>query len=375
MLLAVAVFLFGRHRFRAYNAGVIESVFKKSGEINVLNVVRVKKMFAAGLCAFVFTAGCLRAENPPTSYTEPLSSTLESWPYPFPVRYLPVTFENQDLRMAYMYAQTQQATLRGTVILLHGKNFDGSYFTNTVNALNAAGYNVLIPDQIGFGRSSKPDIPYSFDLLAGYTLQLMDNLKIDRAAVVGHSTGGMLAVRLARQAPDRITRLILENPVGLEDYRTFFSPVSTDIWYQQELKNTDPDKIRAFLKRYFVTWRPEYEAFVEKRARIALSGEYPRFCKASALTYQMICQQPVVYEFPLIQQPTLLAIGSHDRTAIGKDKVSSEVAARMGNYPELAKAAAKAIPRATLKIFDQSGHIPHLEQPEDYHRELLAFLE
>lgn len=320
------------------------------------------------------TAATPARADAPATYTVPLSISLESWPYPYPVQFLPVKFENQDLRMAYMFVPAAHKPAKGTVTLLHGKNFDGSYFANTAQILTDAGYDVLIPDQIGFGRSSKPEIPYSFDLLAAYTLQLLDHLHINQTALVGHSTGGMLAVRLARSYPGRVSKLILENPIGLEDYRTLVPPVTTDEWYQQELANTDPAKIRAFLQRYFVTWKPEYEAFVEKRARIALSGEYPRYCKAAAVTYQMIYQQPVCYDFPLIQQPTLLALGAQDRTAIGKDKVAAEFASKLGNYPELGKSAAKTIPAATLKLFDSCGHIPHLEQPEAYHAALLDFL-
>ncbi|MBA3506592.1 MAG: hypothetical protein H0T80_12540 [Betaproteobacteria bacterium] len=71
---------------------------------------------------------------------------------------------------------------------------------------------------------------------------------------------------------------------------------------ESELNGGDPKKIREFLQRYVVEWKPEmYEHFVEVRARLALSGEYPRWAKASALTYQMIYQQPVRHEFGLIE--------------------------------------------------------------------------
>ena len=85
-----------------------------------------------------------------------------------------------------------------TVVLLHGRNFPSSYWEPTIKALTEAGYRVIAPDQIGFGKSSKPTFAYNFDDMARATIALIDSLHVDRFDLVGHSMGGMLAVRLAR---------------------------------------------------------------------------------------------------------------------------------------------------------------------------------
>lgn len=320
-------------------------------------------------------ASFAKAQDKEPNYTTDLGIALESYPYPYPVQYLSVGIQGQLIRMAYMYVAPSAAPNGRTVLLLHGKNFYGFYWENTIRALREAGYRVVVPDQIGFGKSSKPDISYSFDLLAANTLKLLDSLGIRQVAVVGHSTGGMLAVRFARTYPARVTHLILEDPVGLEDYRLKIPPQTIETLYTNELENTDPEKIRAFFKRYFVTWKPEqYERFVEIAARIALSGEFPRFAKASALTYQMIYQQPVRYEFSLIQTPTLLIIGREDRTVVMRNYANPEVLKTMGDYPKLGREAAHDIPNSKLVELENVGHVPHLEAPERFHNELLSFL-
>lgn len=322
-----------------------------------------------GLAVFVNAA-----DAQPRGYDRPLGIAMEEYGYPFLVQFLELNVEGQPLRMAYMDVQPTGGPARGAVVLLHGKNFYGSYWKNTVDALTAAGFRVVVPDQIGFGKSSKPAIRYSFDLMAAQTAQLLDHLKIERAAVVGHSMGGMLAVRFARAYPQRTTHLVLENPIGLEDYRFVIPPQPIEASYEQELKNTDPEKIRAFLKRYFVRWDDAYEPFVEVRARVALSGEYPRFAMASALTYQMIYQQPVRHEFHLIKVPTLLVIGQSDRTTLGRGQVPDDVLKTLGNYPELGKQAAHDIRGSKLVEIENVGHIPHLEAPDRFHPALLGFL-
>ena len=305
---------------------------------------------------------------------EPLGIGLEGYPYPYPVNFLPLQIEGQDLRMAYMDVPAQGAANGRTVVLMHGKNFGGYYWAGVIRTLSAAGYRVVVPDQIGWGRSSKPDIHYSFQLLAANTARLLDTLGVRQTAVVGHSTGGILAVRFALLYPERVIGLVLEDALGMEDYRVG-PPQSDEALYQNELHNTDPQRIRAFFARYFVNPKPEvYEPLAEVPIRVALSGEFPRWAKASALAYQMIYQQPVRSEYHLIRPPTLFVVGDKDRTAILAPNAPPELREKMGHYPELARQAAQEIGHASVVVVPECGHIPHLEHPEAFYKALLEFL-
>jgi len=307
--------------------------------------------------------------NPPA-----LGIALEEYPYPWPVHFLPLTIEGQDLRMAYMDVPSPFPNGRA-ILFLHGKNFGGYYWLDTAHVLSEAGYRVIIPDQIGWGKSSKPDIRYSFELLAANTAHLLDMLGVEKVAVLGHSTGGMLAVRFALSYPARVTHLILEDPIGLEDYRANIPPQSDKTLYEAELANTDPEKIRAFYARYFASPHPEIsDPLAEVQIRVTRSGEFPRWAKASALAYQMIYTQPVRGEYHLLAPPTLLIVGDHDHTVPLSSYATPEARAKMGNFVALAKAAAADIPHARCLVIADAGHIPHLEKPQEFRRALLDFL-
>ena len=330
---------------------------------------------AATSAAVLVSAIALVAQEAAPADTEPLGIALESYPYPHPVQFLPLEIEGQSVRMAYMDVHPTAAANGQSVLLLHGKNFYGNYWEGTTQALAAAGYRVIVPDQVGFGKSSKPDVHYSFDLLAANTAKLLDTLGVKQVAVVGHSTGGMLAVRFARTFPERVTRLVLEDPIGLEDYRLQIPPQSVDTLYQAELANTDPTKIRAFFARYFA--HPEhvsFEGFVEVQTRVTLGPEYPFWAKASALMYEAIYQQPVRYEYRLLKPPTLLVVGAEDRTVPLRQYAAPEAVKTMGHFPELARAAAQDIPNGKVVVIENCGHIPHWEQPARFHQVLLDFL-
>jgi pimeloyl-ACP methyl ester carboxylesterase len=304
---------------------------------------------------------------------QPLSISMEEYRYPYPVQMLPLNIEGQDLRMAYMDVKPVGPDLGRTVVLLHGKNFFGAYWQDTIKALADSGYRVIVPDQIGFGKSSKPNIHYSFHLLAANTKKLLDALGVDKVVIVGHSMGGMLATRFALMYPGTVSHFVLENPIGLEDYRRFVPPVSLEDQYSSELGAGEAG-IRAYHRTYYVKWQPEYDEYATVALRWKLSSEYPRMALSAALTYQMIYEQPVCHEFPAITAKSLLVIGQADRTVVGKARVKKELLTVVGQYPELGRKTAGLIPGAKLVELPNVGHIPHFEATERFNQELLAFI-
>lgn len=305
--------------------------------------------------------------------TDALGIALEGYAFPHPVRFHSVAYRGEELRMAYMDVLPSGNANGRAVILLHGANFFGAYWRDTIAELARAGYRIVAPDQIGFGKSSKPVLPYSFHWLAANTKALLDSLGIARVAVVGHSMGGMLATRFSLMYPDAVSHLVLENAIGLEDYRAKIPWVATDRIYQAVLAETE-EAIRAYHKQYYVTWKPEYDQFVMVQARMRASAQFPQYAWVRASITQMIYEQPVVHEFPLLRTPTLLIIGQRDRTALGKARVPEQVRATLGLYPELGRSANAAIRGSRLLELPDVGHAPHLEAPERFYKAVLDFL-
>ena len=310
--------------------------------------------------------------EPTYANAEALGAAMENWDYPYPVQMLNLEVEGRPQRMAYMDVKPLYPNGQ-TVLLMHGKNFGSDYWSKTIRALSNYGYRVVAPDQLGFGKSSKPELRYSFAMLGEHTLQLLDHLKVGRTAVIANSMGGMLAVHFVRKYPERVNALILENPLGLEDYVVSIPPQATDKLVKLEMAQTTAT-YRNFVKSYFPVWQPDFERFVEQFARVQRSGDYPHFAYVSALTYQMIYDGPILAELPKIQVPTLLVIGQKDRTVFGRRFAPAEVVKPLGNFPQLGKTAQGLIPNSKLIELDGVGHVPHLESPERFHAVVQDFL-
>jgi pimeloyl-ACP methyl ester carboxylesterase len=312
---------------------------------------------------------CAKAAEPP------LGIALEGLEYPHPVAFLPLTVEGEALRLAYMDVAPTGPPNGRAVLLLHGRNFPASYWEPTIAALTGAGYRVVAPDQLGFGKSSKPTFDYHFDVMARTTAALLDHLELAKVDVVGHSMGGMLAIRLARAYPQRVDRLVLESPIGLEDYRFYVPPVETERLIEQERNLTAEAYRRQLMTNYSLSLpAAAIEPFVEIRERIKGSGEYPRWLRSFANSYQMIYREPVVHEIPLIEQRALFIMGGNDHNAPGRPLAPAELRSRMGHNPELAQELAARMPRAHAEVIEGVGHLVHLEATQRFNDLLLAFL-
>jgi len=257
--------------------------------------------------------------------------------------------------------------------LFHGKNFSSDYWAPTIKGLTTSGYRVIAPDQIGFGKSSKPDVAYHFDDLAQNTQALLKSLSIGKTSVIANSMGGMVGIRFARLYPQTVQKLILENPLGLEDYSKDIPPQTNDNLLKLEMAQTETS-YRRFLQSYFPVWQPSFEQFVEVYVRIQKGPDYPAYAKTSVLTYQMIAEKPVVGDLSQLKMPVLLVIGQKDRTVFGRRFAPPEAVKSLGNYPELGRKAAQAIPNAKLVPFDNAGHIPHIESPDIFVQTVVDFL-
>lgn len=329
------------------------------------------RIFAAAFVAVLLSPSARAAEPAPR---EPYGIGLEGFAYPYPVSLLPLSQDGEQLRMAYMDVAPVQPNGR-TVVLLHGRNFPSSYWAPVVKTLAEAGYRVVVPDQIGFGKSSKPMAELHFDTLARNTIALLDHLQIAKVDIVAHSLGGMLGVRIVRAFPDRVAHLLLAAPIGLEDYRLYVPPTPSEKILEAEDKLTAEGYRKQLETNYSLKLPPEQVTpFIDARFNLKGSPEYPRWLRAFVNSAQMIYREPVAHEIPLITQPTLFVMGADDHNAPGRANAPEALRPKMGQNAELAKALAAKMPEARAEVIPNTGHLVFLEAPAKFNELMLAFL-
>ena len=314
---------------------------------------------AIAVCA----PGLVSAQSapPPSAPADwgPVSINLEEYAYPYPVEYMNFSVYGEDVRIAYMdVAPTGRANGR-MVIFHHGGLYYSWYWADQIRALSEAGYRVIAKDRLGWGKSSKPEIPYSMNLWASNTARLMDHLGIEQAALVGHSIGGQMVTRFAFLFPERITHLVTVNQVGLTDRRggRGFQPLTGEVD-----ANPDMDAFYASLLRWaernYVQWQPDYLEHMRIRYGNRLSGDWPQMASVYQLTGHMRNMDTVVNDWQHIETPTLILGGEEDYPT----------------YAEEARHAASVFPNGEVILIPNVGHNPHEEAPETFNSELIRFL-
>lgn len=304
----------------------------------------------------VFNSSVVAQRQPPPDI-QPMSINMEDVPYPYPVKYLNLKLYDNDIRMAYMDAPPTTKPNGKTVVLLHGMNWFGEYFGYTMERLTAEGFRVIAPDQVGFGRSSKPIMPYSLHDHAANTKAILDELGVEKVAIAGHSMGGVIATRFAFSYPEAVTHFVIINQIGLRDSRLSRPWRRLETNYERRLQR-DYEAVRRNVERYFVKWDPAYERYINMMYAWTLSSEWPRLAKVRALNSQWLYQDPVVYDRPHIKAKTLFLSGAED----GR------------NFREAAAEVVSSIPNAKLHLIDNVGHNPFMEAPDKFFPPFIDFL-
>lgn len=314
-----------------------------------------------------------------TTHPLPLDLNGSNFTYPFPLSLYSIPSQHQNLSMAFMDISPPTNISNGqTAVLLHGKNFCGATWNSTAHALVSAGYRVILPDQIGFCKSSKP-VGYQFTLhqLASNTRGLLEELGVQKSTVIGHSMGGMLATRYALLFPENVEKLVLVNPIGLEDWLALGVPYQTIDTTVVSEAASNYTSIRAYEQETYypnTTWRPEFDVWVTMLANIYKGSEAERFIYNQAQTVDMVLTQPVVYNFKDLEMRTLLMIGRRDNTAIGKQWSPKEVRERLGKYDVLGRETVGKIKRGELVEWEDLGHAPQIQDPERFEEALVGWL-
>jgi len=237
-----------------------------------------------------------------------------------------------------------------TVILLHGLGGSTQAWQFNIGAL-AEKYHVVVPDQIGFGKSDKPLVNYRIRTYVDFLDQFCKQLKIDRATLVGNSMGGWIAAMFAASFPDRVDKLVLVDAAGYAppkdlDTRIFFG-----------LNPTTREGMKVLIAKVFYNKAFQTDAAVDMAiaARLAAGDGYT----INSITESIIRGEDFLDDVvKKIKRPTLLIWGRQDGLVPLAD----------------GERLNKDIAGSKMVVFDQCGHVPNLEKPGEFNAAVLKFL-
>lgn len=160
------------------------------------------------------------------------------------------------------------------VIFLHGAGGGASGYSNfkgNYPVFAQAGYRTIVPDMLGFGLSSKPDIPmYDLDFFVAGIKGLVDALGLKSITLLGNSLGGAVALGYALAYPDEVSRLILMAPGGVEDLQTYLDmPGIANMFAVYKAGKTGAEAMRDVMRMQLFDPSLLTDAIIAERAPIA----------------------------------------------------------------------------------------------------------
>jgi len=156
------------------------------------------------------------------------------------------------------------------VVFVHGSGPGASgysNFKNNIDAFTAAGKRVIIPDLPGFGYSSKPtDRDYTTEFFSAQLVGLLNSISVPRFTLVGNSLGGAVSIRIALDHPERVSKLILMAPGGIEELETYLAmPAMAEMINNFVDGKLDRDGLRRVLETLVFDPRHVTDALVSER--------------------------------------------------------------------------------------------------------------
>jgi non-heme chloroperoxidase len=238
-----------------------------------------------------------------------------------------------------------------SVLFVHAVGDSGRLFETLLSHLPES-IHALAPTLRGHGDASRPESGYRSTDSAGDLAAFTNALRIQEAVVVGASSGGQVALRMALDYPGSVLGLVLlGSPLRLGD-----KPRLREAWDSTFSKLTDPidpQFVRDFVDSVVV--QPLPEAVRESLVNESLKA--PAFVWRE--TMARLLEDDVSAELGRVAAPTLVAWGERD-TVLPRDEQ---------------KALVSGIPRARLLVYDGGGHAFYLEDPARVAADLVAFVE
>jgi pimeloyl-ACP methyl ester carboxylesterase len=253
------------------------------------------------------------------------------------------------------------------LVFIHGLSSYLSFWEYQIPHF-ARTHRVIALDLPGYGASGRPDAPYTPPWYADVVSDWMAAVGVERAAVVGHSMGGQIAVHLALSHPERVERLALSAPAGFERFSPGAARFMRDFWTEGRAMDATEEQVRVnFVTSVFNRPDPGVERLIEERVRL---GQSPRFAGTSVAVSRSIAgmlDHPVLDRAKDVRVPSLVVYGTDDR-------MIPNPVFNGGRTRTIAEQAARALPQSRLVLVPGAGHTVHHDEPDAFNAALEEFL-
>jgi pimeloyl-ACP methyl ester carboxylesterase len=275
--------------------------------------------------------------------------------------------EVDGVDIAYVDSGHDEPSDKPPLVFIHGLSSYTAFWEHNLDAFTDT-HRVLALDLPGYGASGRPDAPMTPPWYADTVADWMTALDIDSATVVGHSMGGQIALTLTLDHPERVDRLVLSAPAGIERFDGGAARWMKDWWHEGRALHSGEVEVRtAFTAAVFNEHDDGVERLIEERVRMGKHDAFKGTSVAVSRSIAGMLDHPVADRLGEIDVPTLLVFGTADHMIPNPIFTG-------GRTKRVAEEGRDAIPGARLHLIRGAGHTVHHDAPEAFNRVVADFL-
>src|SRR5215203_239973 len=270
------------------------------------------------------------------------------------------------LNMAYVETGKGQS-----IVFIHGLGGNLSHWIKAVKNL-AATYKCIAVDLPGYGYSDKKFSTNEKDQLQFYSdmlTQFIQKKKLKKVVVAGHSMGGQIAIILAIQHPELISKIVLVSPAGLESFTSNEAQVMIGATPASYFEKQDESTIRVSFKQNFYELPKDAENLIQDRLRLKTCNDFTLYTQAVSNGIKGMLNHPVKNDWNKIKQPVLIIYGQND--ALIPNKIFHPAL----TLDSLLKEAMTAMPQAKQVLIANAGHMVPYEKPLETSKAIKEFIQ
>ena len=252
------------------------------------------------------------------------------------------------------------------ILCIHGLGSNKKAFSKNIDYLSHY-IRVIALDLPNYGNSSKGDYPSTLKFFSEIIKDFIQELKLDKVILCGHSMGGQIAILTALNFSDMVDKLILIAPAGLEKFNQDEIKRIERYFSFEAIKNMSKDQIEYNVKLNFYQFPDDAQFMINERIELSKSQNFDFYCLTVSRAFKDILRNPVIDFLPQINQPVLMFFGKNDELIPNKilHPITTE---------NLARESCKKIKNCRLVLIDNCGHFLQFEKPIIFNQEVAEFV-
>lgn len=265
-------------------------------------------------------------------------------------------------------AYVDEGNGRDTLIFIHGLGSNlGAWKKNIAHLQHK--FRCIALDLPGYGESTTGNLPYSMRYYVRILKNFIDEFELPRVTLVGHSMGGQLALMLAASGYEKIKKIILAAPAGLESFHSFEKELMKSSSRPFFLKSQKAENIGINYDLSFYKMPKDAQYMLQDRLNLMKNPQkYEDYCHLISRCIASMLDETVFEKLDLIQQPTLIVFGANDFLIPNRLFHPTDTPLSIGTRGQ------RKIPKSELVILSQCGHFVPFEAADRFNELITEFV-